>query len=58
MIITLISGIQNTTNLVYILKEFIKLEWLLTEGLKLVQVEFADEFVSFLEQKLYLFSDE
>ncbi|CAK75939.1 unnamed protein product (macronuclear) [Paramecium tetraurelia] len=58
MIVKLISGIQNTTNLVYILKEFIKLEWLLTEGLKLSQVEFADEFVQFLEQKLQVFSED
>ncbi|CAD8059926.1 unnamed protein product [Paramecium primaurelia] len=58
MIVKLISGIQNTTNFIYILKEFIKLEWLLTEGLKLTQVEFADEFVQFLEQKLYVFSED
>lgn len=33
MIIELINGITNTTNLIVILKEFIKLAWLLTEGL-------------------------
>ncbi|CAD8063170.1 unnamed protein product [Paramecium sonneborni] len=58
MIIKLIQGIQNTTNFVYILKEFIKLEWLLTEGLNLTQVEFADEFVQFLELKLNLLSED
>ncbi|CAD8063924.1 unnamed protein product [Paramecium sonneborni] len=58
LIINVISGINNTTNLVYQLKEFIKLLWLLTEELKLCQIDFADEFVTFLEQKLYLFSDD
>ncbi|CAD8142500.1 unnamed protein product [Paramecium pentaurelia] len=58
LIINLISGISNTTNLVYQLKEFIKLLWLLTEGLKLCQIDFADDFISYLEQKLYLFTDD
>ncbi|CAK65840.1 unnamed protein product (macronuclear) [Paramecium tetraurelia] len=58
LIINLISGINNTTNLVYQLKEFIKLLWLLTEGLKLCQIDFADEFISYLEQNLYLFTDD
>ncbi|CAD8067855.1 unnamed protein product [Paramecium sonneborni] len=58
IIINIISGISNTINLVYQLKEFIKLLWLLTEELKLCQIDFADEFVTFLEQKLYLFSDD
>ncbi|CAD8165798.1 unnamed protein product [Paramecium pentaurelia] len=58
LIINLISSINNPNNLVQSLKEFIKLLWLLTEGLKLCQVDFADDFVQFLEQKLYLFSDD
>ncbi|CAK73347.1 unnamed protein product (macronuclear) [Paramecium tetraurelia] len=57
-IINLISATINPNNLVQQLKEFIKLLWLLTEGLKLCQVDFADDFVQFLEQKLSLFTDD